>query len=168
VSLPAAEVALATEDTLLILKIGFLALLYLFILYIVRSATRDIGEAPQESIILGAKEAAAVRAEHGIAETPRAVARFVVLDGPGLSEGREIELTPPAVVGREAPNGIPLAEDEFASGHHARIDVRTDGIWVEDLGSTNGTFVNGGRVSAERLEPGDVLRIGQTELVFEP
>ena len=82
---PAAELALATEDTLLILKIAFLALLYAFVLYIVRSATRDIGEVPQESIILGASEAAALRAAHGIAEhQPRArVARFVVLESPG-------------------------------------------------------------------------------------
>ena len=141
---PSAEIALATEETLLILKIVFLALLYLFIVYIVRSATRDIGEVPQESIILGAKEAAAARAAHGIAEHEPAVARFVVLEGPGLSD------------------------DDFASAHHARLEARTDGIWVEDLKSTNGTFVNGGRISAERLEPGDVLRIGQTELVFEP
>lgn len=168
-SAPAAELAIATEETLLILKIAFLALLYAFILFIVRSATRDIGDVPQESIILGASEAAALRAEHGIAEPPpRRVARFVVLESPHLAQGEAIELVPPAVVGRESPNGIPLAEDDFASGHHARIDLRADGVWVEDLNSTNGTFVNGGRISAERLEPGDVLRIGQTELVFEP
>jgi hypothetical protein len=168
VNAPSAVIALATEETLLILKIVFLALLYLFIVYIVRSATRDIGEVPQESIILGAREAAAARAAHGIAEHEPAVARFVVLEGPGLEAGREIELRPPTVLGRESPNGIPLSEDDFASGHHARLEARTDGIWVEDLSSTNGTFVNGGRISAERLEPGDVLRIGQTELVFEP
>jgi FHA domain len=164
-----AALALATEDTLLILKIAFLALLYAFILFIVRSATRDIGDVPQESIILGASEAAAARAAHGIPEPgTRAVARFVVLESPSLEQGQAIELTPPAVVGRESPNGVPLGDDEFASAHHARIDARADGIWVEDLGSTNGTFLNGGRISAERLEPGDVLRIGQTELVFQP
>jgi hypothetical protein len=165
---PGAVLALANDETLLILKIAFLVLLYAFIVFIVRSATKDIGEVPQESIILGASEAAAARAAHGIPEPERAVARFVVLDSPGLETGREIELTPPTVVGRESPNGIPLGDDDFASAHHARIDARSDGIWVEDLNSTNGTFVNGGRVSAERLEPGDVLRIGQTELVFQP
>ena len=166
---PCAAIALQTEDTLLILKIAFLALLYAFIVFIVRSATRDIGDVPQESIVLGASEAAAARAAHGIPETgTRTVARFVVLESPTLAQGSHVELTPPAVLGRESPNGIPLADDEFASGHHARIDARADGIWVEDLSSTNGTFVNGGRISAERLEPGDVLRIGQTELVFEP
>ncbi len=160
------EAALATDETLLILKIAFLVLLYAFILFIVRSATKDIGEAPQESIILGAREAAAARAAHGI-EEPKP-ARFVVLDGPGLDAGRAIELTAASVVGREAADGVDLGEDEFASARHARIDPRADGVWVEDLGSTNGTFVNGGRIAAERLKPGDVLRIGQTELLFEP
>jgi hypothetical protein len=160
------EFALATDETLLILKISFLVLLYAFILYIVRSATRDIGEAPQESIILGAAEAARARAEYGVDE--KATASFVVLEGPDLKTGSKIEITSTSVVGREADNGIPLHDDEFASARHARIDPRTDGVWVEDLGSTNGTFVNGGRIAAERLKPGDVLRIGQTELRFEP
>ena len=160
------EVALATDETLLALKIGFLVLLYLFIFYIVRTATRDIGETPQESIILGAQEAAAARAEYGIEEA--SPARFVVLDGPGLDAGSAIELTRPSVVGRESSSVIELGEDEFASARHARIEPRTDGVWVEDLGSTNGTFVNGGRIAAERLSPGDVVRIGQTELLFEP
>ena len=57
-----------------------------------------------------------------------------------------------------------LDGDEFASGQHARLEPRTDGIWVEDLRSTNGTFVNGERVTAQRLQVGDVVRVGQTEL----
>jgi FHA domain len=158
--------ALATDETLLILKIAFLVLLYAFILYVVRSATKDIGEAPQESIILGAAEANALRAEYGY-EEPKP-ARFVVVEGPGLDAGSKIELTTASVVGREAAGGVDVGEDDFASARHARIDPRADGVWVEDLGSTNGTFVNGGRIAAERLKPGDVVRIGQTELRFEP
>ena len=50
---------------------------------------------------------------------------------------------------------------------HARIEPRQDGVWVEDLGSTNGTFLNGERITAERLEEGDVVRVGQTELRLE-
>jgi hypothetical protein len=167
VTIATQEVALATDETLLMLKIGFLVLLYAFIVFIVRSATRDIGEAPQESIILGAAAAAEARAAYGIDEKV-AAARFVVVEGPDLTAGSAIEITSTSVVGREADNGIPLHDDEFASARHARIDPRTDGVWVEDLGSTNGTFVNGGRIAAERLKPGDVLRIGQTELRFEP
>ena len=158
--------ALATDETLLILKIAFLVLLYGFILYVVRSATKDIGGSPQESIILGAAEAAALRAEHGIAE-PVGPARFVVLDGPGLKKGKTVEVSAPTIVGRDHGSGLELGEDEFASAQHARIEPRSDGVWVEDLGSTNGTFVNGERITADRLVPGDVLRVGETELRLE-
>ena len=158
--------AIETDETLLILKIAFLVLLYGFILYVVRSATKDIGGAPQESIILGAADAAALRAEHGVVDTARP-ARFVVLDGPGLKKGRTFEISTATVVGRDHGSGLELGEDEFASGQHVRIDPRPDGVWVEDLGSTNGTFRNGERVAAERLQPGDVLRVGETELRLE-
>ena len=67
--------ALAADETLLILKIVFLVLLYGFILLVVRSATKDIGGAPQESIILGAAEAnGAPRAARGTAAGRRAFA----------------------------------------------------------------------------------------------
>ena len=61
-----------------------------------------------------------------------------------------------------------LDGDEFASARHARIEVRGDGVWVQDLDSTNGTFVNGSRViGAQRIDPGDVLRVGETDLRVE-
>jgi pSer/pThr/pTyr-binding forkhead associated (FHA) protein len=158
--------AIATDETLLILKIAFLVLLYGFILYVVRSATRDIGGAPQESIVLGAAEASALRAELGMQQPARA-ARFVVVAGPGLRKRSKIDVSAPTVLGRDADSGVVLDGDEFASGHHARVEPRADGVWIEDLGSTNGTFVNGERVTAERLSPGDVVRVGQTELKLE-
>jgi len=154
--------ALAADETLLILKIVFLVLLYGFILLVVRSATKDLGGAPQESIILGAAEADALRAELGLRPT-----RFRVLGGPGLRTGKTIEIASATVIGRDAGTGIRVDGDEFASSQHARIEPRTDGVWVEDLGSTNGTFLNGERVTAERLQPGDVVRVGQTELRLE-
>jgi pSer/pThr/pTyr-binding forkhead associated (FHA) protein len=158
--------ALATDETLLILKIVFLVLLYGFILYVVRSATRDIGGVPQESIILGAAEAEALRAEYGVQEPSRS-ARFLVLDGPDGRQGDTLEVTAATVLGRDRGSGLRLDEDEFVSARHARIEPRGDGIWIEDLGSTNGTFVNGQRITAERLQPGDVVRVGQTELRLE-
>ena len=155
--------ALTTDETLLVLKLAFLVLLYAFILMIVRSATKDLGGAPQESIVLGAAEAAALRAQHGLAP-----ARFVVLAGPGHRPGTTVEVSKPSVVGRDRDSAIRLDGDEFASAHHARIDPRPDGVRVEDLGSTNGTFVNGERLVSERvLQPGDVLRVGETELRLE-
>jgi pSer/pThr/pTyr-binding forkhead associated (FHA) protein len=156
--------ALATDETLLVLKIVFLVLLYGFILLVVRSATKDIGGAPQESIILGAAEAAELRAQFGVQP-----ARFLVLDGPGLREGSMVEVSGSTIAGRDADSGIRLDGDEFASARHARIDSRPEGVWVEDLGSTNGTFVNGAEVTTkQQIQAGDVLRIGQTELRLEP
>jgi hypothetical protein len=155
--------ALANDETLLVLKLVFLVLLYAFIVLIVRTATKDIGGAPQESIVLGAAEAAALRAEHGLKR-----ARFVVLQAPGLPPGRTFELSADTVVGRDHESGLWLDGDEFASARHARIDPRPDGVWVEDLGSTNGTFVNGAQITSRRLlQPGDVVRVGETELRLE-
>jgi hypothetical protein len=151
--------ALSADETLLFLKIGFIVLLYLFILLIVRTATKDLGGAPQESIVLGAAEASALRAQHGLSP-----ARFAV-EGPGHRPRSTIELGTPTVIGRDRGSGVWLDDDEFASARHARIDPRPDGVWVDDLGSTNGTFVNGDRITSRRLlRPGDVVRVGETEL----
>jgi hypothetical protein len=152
--------ALATDETLLILKIAFLVLLYLFIVLIARTATKDIGAAPQESIVLGAAEAARLRAEHGLQ-----AARFTVLASPYLKPGSTVEVTAPTVVGRDTGAGVRLEGDDYVSARHARIEPRPNGAWIEDLGSTNGTFVNGGQVNGgHALKSGDVVRIGSTEL----
>ena len=152
--------ALETDETLLILKIAFLVLLYGFIVLVVRSASKGMQQAPQESIVLGAAEAAALRAEHGL--TP---ARLLVVSSPELNAGSTIEIAAPTVVGRDALSGIRLDRDEFASGQHARIEPRPDGAWVDDLGSTNGTFLNGKKLKRAKLaKAGDVIKIGATEL----
>ena len=151
---------LETDETLLIGKIAFLVLLYLFILYVVRSATKGMTQAPQESIILGAAEANAVRAQHGLSPT-----RLLVLASPELGNGETIDVTAPTVVGRDATSGIRLEHDEFVSGRHARIEPRPEGALVDDLGSTNGTFVNGTKLKRAQLaKAGDVIKIGATEL----
>jgi FHA domain len=153
-------IALETDETLLILKITFLVLLYAFILVVVRSATKGMSQAPQESIVLGAAEANALRAELGLRP-----ARLLVLASAELGTGNTIEVAGPTVVGRDATSGIRLEHDEFASARHARIEPRPDGAWVDDLGSTNGTFLNGARLKRAQLaRTGDVIKIGSTEL----
>jgi FHA domain-containing protein len=155
------------ETTLLVLKLAFLVLLYLFIWRIVRSAARDL-RLPQESMILAPQQAAAA----GLVPQPaaRELGRLVVLASPALDGGESIALdSHPLTVGRGNNNDVALPEDEYASGRHARFEPRRDGIWIEDIGSTNGTFVNGIRLTRERkLTPGDVVRIGETDLRFEP
>jgi pSer/pThr/pTyr-binding forkhead associated (FHA) protein len=102
------------------------------------------------------------------AATRRAV-RLVVQRSPSLGEGDEFLLdSAPVTVGRGGQNDLVLDGDEFASARHARIEPRGDGVWVQDLDSTNGTYVNGSRVAgAQRLGPGDVLRVGETDLRME-
>jgi hypothetical protein len=156
--------AVTVDEALLGLKVGFLVLLYLFVWLVVRSATRGLSAgAPQESIVIGAADAAALRAAAGISRR-----RVVVLQSPALEPGTAIDLSSSARVGRGEENTIRLDADSTVSGRHATIDNRSDGLWVEDAGSTNGTFVNGARVTSARLlQPGDVIRIGHTDLLVE-
>jgi pSer/pThr/pTyr-binding forkhead associated (FHA) protein len=93
-------------------------------------------------------------------------AQLVVVDSPALERGDVLTLdSAPMTFGRGGQNTVALDGDEFASARHARVEARADGLWIEDLGSTNGTFVNGARVTTPRkLQPGDVLRVGQTDL----
>jgi pSer/pThr/pTyr-binding forkhead associated (FHA) protein len=92
-----------------------------------------------------------------------------VLRSPALAPGEEHVLdSAPLTLGRSGDNDIPLPGDEFASSAHARLEPRRDGVWIEDVGSTNGTFVNGERVEGRRrLSAGDVVRVGETDLRFE-
>jgi hypothetical protein len=159
--------SLDTEQTLLALKIGFLVLLYLFIWMVVRSVTRDLRQAPQESIMLSAQEANELRARYEPVVRP-AAARMLVLDSPALQPGTTLELKEPTRLGRGGENAIRLDGDDFVSTRHALLEPRPDGLWVEDVGSTNGTFVNGARVTTARhLQTGDVVRIGRTDLRVE-
>lgn len=90
------------------------------------------------------------------------------MSSPVLATGSTLELSGPTRVGRGAENGVRLEGDEFVSSRHATFDPRPDGLWLEDAGSTNGTYVNGARVmSARLLHRGDVIRIGQTDLRME-
>ena len=156
--------SIAVEEALLILKILFLVLLYLFIWRIVRSTTRDL-RLPQESFVLGPDASAALL---GTAART-ATARLVVEKSPALEEGSDLVLdSAPLTVGRGEANDVELRGDDFASAEHARFEPRRDGVWLSDVGSTNGTFVNGARLERpRRLAPGDVIRIGATDLRFD-
>jgi pSer/pThr/pTyr-binding forkhead associated (FHA) protein len=118
-------------------------------------------------MILAPQQAAAA----GLAQPAgRELGRLVVLKSPALDEGDVYTVdSSPLTVGRGANNDVAISGDDYASTRHARFEPRRDGIWIEDIGSTNGTFVNGIRLTRERrLTPGDVVRIGETDLRFEP
>lgn len=151
------------EEVLLLLKIAFLLLLYLFIWRIVRTASRDL-RLPQESFVLSPSGGGPVVPVSG-----RVTGTIVVVKSPALKEGDVHALdSAPITVGRGAQNDLGLGPDEFASARHARFEPRQDGVWLHDLGSSNGTFVNGSRLTRPRkLSPGDLIRIGETDLRFD-
>ena len=150
------------ESVLLALKVAFLVVLYLFVWRIVRTAASDL-RLPQESFILRPALAGGAIGQ-GIHS-----GRLVVLRSDALEQGEEFELESSALtIGRAGQNDVSIDGDEFASARHVRIEPRRDGVWAHDLGSTNGTHVNGVRIDRPRkLVPGDVVRVGETELKFE-
>ena len=158
--------SVAVEEVLLILKIAFLVLLYLFIWRIVRTAARDL-RLPQESFVLAPSSPAAQQLAAAVGRSSSG--RLIVLKSPAAAEGQELALNAaPVTVGRAGQNDLGLDADEFASARHARFEPRRDGVWVEDIGSTNGTYVNGVRLDGpRRLKLGDVVRIGETDLRFD-
>jgi FHA domain-containing protein len=162
---------------LLILKIAFLVLLYFFVWRVISTAgkepkavtsARGGGGPAADSMILTPSAAAAAGLGSGAPRQRRPV-HLVVQRSPSLEAGAIFPVdSAPVTVGRGGQNDLVLDGDEFASARHARIEARGDGVWVQDLDSTNGTFLNGARVvGAERMGPGDVLRVGETDLRVE-
>ena len=151
--------SIQVEEALLGLKIAFLVLLYLFIWRIVRTASRDI-RTPQESFVL---------TPGGAPVQPRAGGRLVVVKSDVVRVGSDYAVDSTSLtVGRGPQNDVELEGDQFASARHARFEPRPDGLWVQDVGSTNGTFVNGIRLERpRRLAAGDIVRVGGTDLRYD-
>ena len=153
------------ETALLALKIAFLVLLYLFIWRIVRSAAQDL-RLPQESMILRPAQVAAMLPQ----PVARELGRLVVVQSPAIAPGVSFPIDSSSLsIGRGGTNDVQIESDEYASTRHARFEPRRDGVYVDDIGSTNGTYVNGVRLTRERrLIAGDLIRVGETDLRFEP
>jgi pSer/pThr/pTyr-binding forkhead associated (FHA) protein len=153
------------------LKFGFLAVLYLFLLWVVRSARRDLraGAAP-----LGVEHAPPPDAtgmysasELHAADIADRSPRLIVERAPGHDAGMIYDLDGDIVMGRGDQAAIRL-EDPFASARHARLRQQGNSVIVEDLGSTNGTYLNEELLETPRpLYPGDRVRIGDSEFTFE-
>ena len=132
-----------------IVRLLFLALLYIFLARVVRSLLRDLRVAVRE---------------HGVA-----LGRLIVLASPGgePQTGRSFDLDAITTLGRDVNNAI-VVDDPFASTEHAVLTYRGRSWYVEDLGSTNGTYVNGRVVAAiAPLGFGDEVSIGQVRLRLE-
>ncbi|HEY3941680.1 MAG TPA: FHA domain-containing protein [Acidimicrobiales bacterium] len=141
-----------------------LALVFLFFLRVIRAVWVEVRPA-------GARLSRAERRrQDDAAEPARAPSRRRLLSlrvvEPEEHHGRSFDLDDELTIGRSPGCGVPTTYDAFSSTLHARLFRRGDQLWVEDLGSTNGTFVNSERIArAIRLAKGDLLQVGAT--VFE-
>jgi hypothetical protein len=155
------------EPVSVALKFGFLVVLYLFLLWIARSALKDLRrgvaatEVPPDAT--GMHSAAA-----GLSPDPLedVEPRLRVEQAMGLRSGDEYDLRDGATLGRGDKADIQI-EDPFASSRHARIGRQGDVLVLEDLNSTNGTWLNGSPLDGPQpLHPGDRIRIGDNEFSF--
>ena len=158
------------------LKFGFIAVLYLFLLWMARSALRDLrgsgdpgvgadgrGSAPDYEDATGMHVASSGLGGDGNHGAPR----LRVETAAGLRDGVAYDLSDGAVLGRGDQSDIQL-EDSFASTSHARLVPQGDVVVLEDLGSTNGTYLNGEPLRGPQpLHVGDRIRIGDSEFTFE-
>jgi FHA domain-containing protein len=148
------------EPLAVALKFGFLAVLYLFLLWVTRMALRDLRGTASPGFETGYHEVVGGEAE-------QTDAFLVVQEGGGLNKGDHFDLFGGISLGR-SPDADVRLDDRYASGFHARVFSRGGGYVVEDLNSTNGTLLNSQELHGEAdLRPGDVIRIGDTEFRFE-
>jgi pSer/pThr/pTyr-binding forkhead associated (FHA) protein len=148
------------------LKFGFLAILYLFLIWMARSALKDLRRGTDDGREPAYADATGL---HAAAEPAQAsgAPRLRVGSGAGLRVGAAYDLSDGAILGRGEQADIVL-EDSFASSRHARLVPHGDVIVLEDLGSTNGTYLNDEPLRGPQpLHPGDRIRIGDSAFTFE-
>ncbi|WP_112244914.1 FHA domain-containing protein FhaB/FipA [Kribbella monticola] len=155
-----------SELTLTLIKLGFLALLWMFVLAVLSVIRSDLFGAKVDSRALAApvatngrspKPAKPVKKRKGV---PGSV---TIADGPQAGVGATLS-SEPVVIGRGSDCQIRL-DDDYSSTRHARVFQSEGEWWVEDLGSTNGTYLDGQRVTRPvPAEIGGSIRIGRTTL----
>ena len=150
------------------LKFAFLVVLYLFLLWVARSALRDLRRTNGSVAVPDYEEATGYHpAGAALAERQSAMPRLRVETATGLRAGAAYDLSGGAVLGRGADADSGLS-DHYSSSRHARLVPQGDVVVLEDLGSTNGTFLNGEPLNGPQpLHDGDRIRIGDSEFTFE-
>jgi pSer/pThr/pTyr-binding forkhead associated (FHA) protein len=154
------------------LKFGFLIVLYLFLMWVAWSALRDLRRG-REGVVrsdqaapydaTGIYPAADAMESDGNGFEPR----LLVQRAPGHESGSAYEIPSQGATLGRGDVEIRL-DDPFASAHHARISREGHVVVIEDLGSTNGTYLNEQPLSGPQpLHPGDRIRIGDCEFSYE-
>lgn len=155
-----------SELALTLIRLAFLGLLWLFVLITILVLRRDLRQ-PAETRPTG-------RARPVKAPKPAKVARASKVRGTklvvteGLLTGTVIPLNTAQVTIGRAPDSTVVIEDDYASSRHARV-YPSEGAWVvEDLGSTNGTWIDRTRITTPTVLPvGAALRVGRTTLQMQ-
>lgn len=130
-----------TDVILALLRIIFLGLVYLFVWQVARAIGSHVGISVRR---------------------PRPAGTKILFVRSESQQGQEIEISDVAVLGRSADTDLVL-DDPYASDFHMRLVAQANGIMLHDLGSTNGTYVNGRRVTAPtQLRRGDTIQVGKT------
>ncbi len=151
-----------SEAVLTVLKFCFLALLYLFLFRVVRVVVLELRNPAEATTAAAPRAPAPPRPGRDRRGDSRGALRLRLVQ-PAGRKGEVVPIPEEVTVGRGGGCGIVLAEDTYVSTLHARLFQRGGDSFVEDLGSTNGTFVNGERVTAAtRLRRGDQIQFGQT------
>jgi hypothetical protein len=151
------------------LKFGFLAVLYLFLLWVARSALKDLRRASRArdgDPFMPADATGMYAAADGLQGTDGEFEpRLLVERAAGHESGIAYDLSEGATLGRGDVE-IRL-DDPFASSRHARISRQGHVLVIEDLGSTNGTYLNEEPLNGPQpLHPGDHIRIGDCEFSY--
>jgi pSer/pThr/pTyr-binding forkhead associated (FHA) protein len=163
----------ATQNLNAVLRIlqwGVIALIFLFFLRVIRAVWVEMSPATiRKPRWQKRQERREDRAASRAAAPPQQKRRkqlHLTVVQPSDQSGRSYDLDDELTIGRSPGCGVPMPQDIYTSTLHARLFRRNDQLWIEDLGSTNGTYVNSEQISqAVRLGKGDVLQIGST--VFE-
>ncbi|MFN8105870.1 MAG: FHA domain-containing protein [Acidimicrobiia bacterium] len=134
--------------TLTLAKIGLMVLLYLFLFWVFRVVGKEVRDTT---------EPAKATPDLALAHLPR-----LSIVEPRQYRGWTMPLRHDLVIGRGDDCGLQL-QDPHASSHHARVTARGDDFFIEDTGSTNGTYVNRRRIGEPtRIRRGDNVQVGQT------
>lgn len=159
-----------SDLTLTLLRYGLLILLWIMVIAVVGAIRRDLA--------VGSRSRAAVPTARQVRRNPELEAaapapakvvahQVVVTEGP--LRGTTLDLTSSPILLGRAQEATLVLEDDYASGRHARLFPQGSRWFIEDLGSTNGTFLGGSQLTrAQPVDPGVPIRIGKTVLELRP
>jgi len=164
-------VVMATQNLTAVLRVlqwGVIALIFLFFLRVIRAVWVEMSPA---TVRKSRSERRSERREERAVDRParsgpKRKQLYLRVIEPSQHQGQTYDLDDELTIGRSPGCGVSTPDDVYTSTLHARLYRQNEQLWVEDLGSTNGTYLNSERITqAQRLGKGDVLQVGST--VFE-